>query len=135
MEQPADYPGYTINYSVGSPVLCDESIYNYYDETTNSCQKHYNMARIPNDFDFSIPSSRNGRYSMDFWFFIENSSELTPGINILWKNHMSITLLRDTSNKYTINAICFPQSYRDDVDTLGGQEQQFGLSARLPTRK
>ena len=121
MEQPADYPGYTINYSVGSPVLCDESIYNYYDETTNSCQKHYNMARIPNDFDFSIPSSRNGRYSMDFWFFIENSSELTPGINILWKNHMSITLLRDTSNKYTINAICFPQSYRDDVDTLGGQ--------------
>ena len=34
---------------------------------------------------------------------------------------MSITLLRDTSNKYTINAICFPQSYRDDVDTLGGQ--------------
>ena len=35
---------------------------------------------------------------------------------------MSITLLRDTSNKNTINAICFPQSYRDNVDLKGGQE-------------
>ena len=30
--------------------------------------------------------------------------------------------MRDTSNKNTINAICFPQSYRDNVDGLGGQE-------------
>ena len=59
---------------------------------------------------------------MDFWFFVENSSELSPGFNLLWKYHMSITLLRDTSNRNTINAICFPQSYRDDVDEKGGQE-------------
>ena len=59
---------------------------------------------------------------MDFWFFVENSAELSPGVNLLWEYHMSITLLRDTSNRNTINAICFPQSYRDNVDLLGGQE-------------
>ena len=59
---------------------------------------------------------------MDFWFFVENSSELSPGINLIWKYHMSITLLRDTVNKNTINAICFPQNYRDDVYKKGGQE-------------
>ena len=38
------------------------------------------MARIPNDFQKNILSSRNGRYSIDFWFFVENASELFPGI-------------------------------------------------------
>ena len=122
MHQAADFPGYTVRYGYGDPVLCDETIYNYYDEPSNSCQRHYNLARMPEDFQFRIPSSRNARYSMDFWFFVENSSELSPGINLLWQYHMSVTLLRDTSNKNTINAICFPQSYRDNVNKLGGQD-------------
>ena len=122
MNQAADFPGYTVRYGYSDPVLCDETLYNYYDEDTNSCQRHFNLARIPKDFEVNIPSSRNGRYTMDFWFFVEESSELSPGFNLLWKYHMSITLLRDTANKKTINAICFPQSYRDDVDGKGGQE-------------
>jgi hypothetical protein len=124
MHQAADFPGYTVRYAYKRPVLCDETLYNYYNEETDSCQRHFNLARIrkPEDFYRNIPSSRNARYSMDFWFFVENSAELSPGFNLLWENHMSITLLRDTSNKNTINAICFPQSYRDNVDDKGGQE-------------
>ena len=123
MYQAADFPGYTVRYWYGEPVLCDETLYNYYDEESNSCQRHYNLARMPTNFEMpSIASSRNARYTMDFWFFVENSAELSPGLNVLWKYHMSITLLRDTANKNTINAICFPQSYRDDVDGIGGQE-------------
>ena len=122
MTQAADFPGYTVRRDYGSPVLCDETLYNYYDEESNSCQRHYNLARSPSDFEIDIPSSRNGRYTMDFWFFVESSSELSPGFNLLWKYHISITLLRDTSNRNTINAICFPQSYRDDVDGLGGED-------------
>ena len=121
LTQAADFPGYTIRYNPGGPVLCDETIYNYYSEVNDRCERHFNLARI-NDFQLKIQSSRNARYSMDFWFFIENSSELSPGFNIYWENHMSVTLLRDTSNKNTINAICFPQSYRDNVDGKGGQE-------------
>ena len=122
MYQAADFPGYTLNYSPGEPVLCDETIYRYYNEEKDICERHYNIARMPDDYKMEIPSSRNARYTMDFWFFVENSAELSPGVNLLWEYHMSITLLRDTSNKNTINAICFPQSYRDNVDLKGGQE-------------
>jgi len=122
MYQAADFPGYTLNYGPGEPVLCDETIYQYYNEDKDRCERHYNIARMPDDYFRNIPSSRNGRYTMDFWFFVENSAELSPGVNLLWEYHMSITLLRDTANKNTINAICFPQSYRDNVDLKGGQE-------------
>ena len=120
--QAADFPGYTLNYEPSAPVLCDETYYEYYNEEKNACEYHFNVARSRSDKEVSIPSSRNGRYTMEFWFFVENSAELSPGINLLWDLHMSISLLRDTSNRYTINAICFPQSYRDNVDKLGGQE-------------
>ena len=122
MTQAADFPGYTLNWGPGEPVLCDETLYEYYSEENNQCERHFNMARSPYDFKRTIPSSRNGRYTMDFWFFVENSAELSPGINLFWEYHMSITLLRDTANKNTINAICFPQSYRDNVDGKGGQD-------------
>ena len=122
MYQAADFPGYTYNYSPGGPVLCDETIYQYYNEEHNACERHYNLARTPHDYSINIPSSRNARYTMEFWFFVENSAELSPGFNLLWDYHLSITLLRDTSNKNTINAICFPQSYRDNVDQIGGQD-------------
>ena len=32
MYQAADFPGYTLNYGPGEPVLCDETIYQYYNE-------------------------------------------------------------------------------------------------------
>ena len=122
MYQAADFPGYTLNWYPGEPVLCDETIYRYYSEEHDRCERHFNIARSMYDFSKSIPSSRNGRYTMDFWFFVENSAELSPGVNLFWEYHMSITLLRDTANKNTINAICFPQSYRDNVDGKGGQD-------------
>ena len=122
MYQAADFPGYTFNYGPGEPVLCDETLYEYYNQEHDKCERHYNLARTPKDYSINIPSSRNARYTMEFWFFVENSAELSPGFNLLWDYHLSITLLRDTSNKNTINAICFPQSYRDNVDKKGGQD-------------
>ena len=122
MVQAADFPGYTVNFGIDSIVLCDETNYQYYNEEKNACEVHYNIARSSSDKSKIIPSSRTGRYSMDFWFFVENSAELSPGVNLFWNNHLSITILRDTSNKNTINAICFPQSYRDNIDKKGGQE-------------
>ena len=123
MVQAADFPGYTISFAnTNSPKLCDESDYQYYNEKGNNCQYHYNLARVDRDLERTILSSRNQRYTIEFWFFVENSAELSPGVNVYWENHMSLTILRDTSNKNTINAICFPQSYRDKVDGLKGQE-------------
>ena len=70
----------------------------------------------------AIPSSRSGRYTMDFWFYVESGPNLTPGFNLFWENHMSVTMLKDSINTNTINAICFPQSYIDNVDEKSGQD-------------
>ena len=122
MYQVANYPGYTLNFDPGKPVICDENLYEYYNEKNQKCERHFNVARMNEDKSRSIPSSRNGRYTMDFWFYVENSAELSPGLSLLWENHLSITLLRDMSNKNTINAICFPQSYKDNVYKKMGQD-------------
>ena len=122
MYQVANYPGYTLNFDPGKPVICDENLYEYYNEKNQKCERHFNVARMYEDKYRSIPSSRNGRYTMDFWFYVENSAELSPGLSLLWENHLSITLLRDMSNKNTINAICFPQSYKDNVYKKMGQD-------------
>ena len=122
MYQAADFPGYTLNFYPSAPTLCDETSYEYYNEDKDACEWHFNIARSNGDKTIYIPSSRTGRYTMDFWFFVENSAELSPGVNLFWDLHMSITILRDTSNRNTINAICFPQSYRDNADGLGGQD-------------
>ena len=85
MVQAADFPGYTINFqNTNSPILCDESDYQYYSEEVKNCQRHYNMARVDRDIVKEILSSRTGRYTIDFWFFVENSAELSPGVNIYW---------------------------------------------------
>ena len=42
--QVADFPGYTITYDYYSPTLFDETLYNYYDEKTDLCKRHYNVA-------------------------------------------------------------------------------------------
>ena len=120
--QVADFPGYTLNVDPGKPAQCDENVYEYYNEEKNICERHFDAARMKVEQEVLIPSSRNGRYTMDFWFYIESSPNLSPGFNLFWENHMSITLIRDTTNINTINAICFPQGYIDNVDGKSGQD-------------
>ena len=65
---------------------------------------------------------------MAFWTYIDVSSELASGMNIIWGNHLSITLIKDKSNPNIILGICFPQAYKDKVDGLNGND--IYISAR-----
>ena len=93
-----DFPGYTLNSDPSEPVLCDETLYEYYSEKNDACERHFNVARSLYDFKMPNPSSRNGRYTLDFWSFFENGAESSPWNNIFWEYHMRIILLRDISN-------------------------------------
>ena len=124
LEEVEDFKGYTVLDDWYDYLTCDESQYEYYNEDETGkgwCFTHYNIARF-NDFQFTIPSSRTGRYTIEFWFFVEEALQMGQGINIIWERHMSISLVRDSSITTTINAICFPQAYRDKVDGLRGLE-------------
>lgn len=105
---------------MGWYITCDESSYQYYNEDTGEngqCITQYNVTRF-DDFKLTIPSSRTGRYTMEPWFYIEDSVQISQGINIIWEKHMSISILRDSTQTQTIVGVCFPQAYRDKVDWL-----------------
>jgi len=67
-----------------------------------------------NDFTFdNIPVAQNGVYTMEFWVFSEDLTDITSGVTIIWDKHVSIALLKTSSNK--LGAYCFPQAYLDDL--------------------
>ena len=117
--QETDYPGYNVLSIVGGYPECNEVYYTYlYDD---SCHTLYNLGRM-SDFNVSVQSSKTGRYSMSFWTFIEIASELSIGLNVIWQNHLSITMIKDKNNHNLITALCFPQAYLDNVTDLKGNE-------------
>jgi hypothetical protein len=75
----------------------------------------YNL-NVMNDFTFpNIPSSFTNRWTMDLWIWVETAQQLTAGVNFIWENHLSISIIRDTSSTTSLNAICFPQGYKDNI--------------------
>ena len=119
--QYSGYPGFNILDKIGTYSECDETLFTYLNEDTEGCELQYNIARTK-DFQFTLPSSRTHRYTMEFWFFIEQPSQMSNGINFYWDKHMSITLITDKSSSDVLLGICFPQAYRDKVDGLKGNE-------------
>ena len=116
-----EYPGFNILDVIGKYEECDETIFTYLNEETESCERQYNIARV-GDFSFTLPSSRTHRYTMEFWFFIEQPGQMSNGLNLYWDKHMSITLITDKTSSDVLLGICFPQAYRDKVDGLKGNE-------------
>ena len=78
------------------------------------------MNRV-NDFFFpNLQSSRTNRYTMEGWIYIEIAQQLTAGVNIMWNDHLGISIIRDQLSATTIDVICFPQGYRDSLAGLNG---------------
>ncbi len=68
----------------------------------------------------NIPVAHNGLYTMEFWVFTEDLTDITSSMNIIWDKHVSISLLKTGSNK--LGAYCFPQAYIDDLKGKSGTE-------------
>lgn len=97
--------------------LCSENT-NYYDSITGTCISFANLANFQ-DLSFpGIPSSYFGAYTLEFWVFSESQKDMTDGINIIYSNHIGVSIITNSSS--TLSAICFPQAYRDSIDGLYG---------------
>ena len=105
----------------GGFMQCDENLFQFYNDEDVSCFYLLNMNKV-NDISISLPSTRTGRYTMEFWTNIEIVSQLTLGINFYWEKHLSITLITDNTQSSVLNVICFPQAYLDNVDGLESLE-------------
>lgn len=70
----------------------------------------------------NIAPSFNGRYTIEFWFIVENISKLSKGFHIIWRNLASVTLMQESS----LSMFCWPQDFKlnseigSDISTIYG---------------
>ena len=88
---------------------------------TEECKDILNLQAIEDlEFENIIPSG-TGRYTMEFWIKIKSVKFFLNGINVIWKNLISISILTDTlKNKLSI--YCFPQDYLTSPFNFKGRE-------------
>ena len=106
--------------------LCSEDT-QYYDITTTSCTQFANLINIQ-DLTFpNIASSYAGNYTSEFWIFTENFNDVTNGVNVIYDNHVSISVIKTTADY--LGGYCFPQAYKDDIKSLRGSSIEAAFNA------
>lgn len=123
LTQRTDFIGYSVMKSLPKLPNCDEGVHNYFNFNANiNCDVMYNLNRL-NDVEFpNIPVARTNRWTMEFWVFVEGANDFTKGINVIYENHISISLLALDINTKDITTFCLPQAYRNKVWGLSGND-------------
>ena len=116
LQQREGFIGYNILTQVPELFVCDEEKYYYYNFETRKCVRMVNLPRL-GDQKFDVKSSTTNRYTMDLWFFVEIPSMFTNGINFIYQKHIGISIIRESNSATSLSALCFPQEYRDNLET------------------
>jgi hypothetical protein len=58
-----------------------------------------------------IPVSYWGRYTVEFWTYAKDSTQMTNGFNVIYGKHAAVSIQADT-NTNDMLIYCFPQDYR-----------------------
>jgi hypothetical protein len=122
MTQKANWLGNAVLFFTSGPLQCDEYGHTFYNKYISSCSTIINFNRLDDFVFLSIPSSRTNRWSMEGWIYVEIVQQLEVGINIMWNKHLGISIIRDQTSLTTLDVVCFPQGYRDDITGKKGLE-------------
>ena len=74
------------------------------------CKNMVNLNAIEDLTFEDIMPSGTGRYTIEFWIKLKKIKYFLTGMNIVWKGHISISILTDTL-KDKLSIYCFPQDY------------------------
>ena len=84
-----------------------------------------------NDYqDIIIPAFNTtnwGRYTIEFNINILNVALLTSGVNIIWKNHMAISIVSDPTTASSLRVLCFPQAFKQNISGITGSANLTSL--------
>ena len=124
-----NYFGIGIAINPATWIPCDENIHLFYNIKNNyGCDSIilklnkalYNLNRFNDIVINNIPAARTGRYTMELWIYVDGNNLFNYGINIIYSQHMSISILSDISNPTNLIAYCLPQAYKDVIIGLNG---------------
>jgi hypothetical protein len=76
-----------------------------------------------NDFDdMSLPASASttGRYTIELWVVVTDLGKLNNGFHIIWRNLISLSFSKSTTDSTTFNTYCWPLDYQLDISSVKG---------------
>ena len=124
-----DFSGYGILAPIPDIPDCNEGGQMYFSiKKGDGCYNMFNFDLFKKDIIFEkIPASKANRYTIEFWFFIESADDFRGGMNLIYEDHMTISLHSHNLNDTDLDVYCFPQAYRDHLDDAFGDdmEQRF----------
>lgn len=110
-----------------------ELVVNYFDSNTLDCNVVYNSNLI-GDIEFNnVPNNLiYGRYSISVWMMVHDLSNFNgSGINYIYENHISLHVMRDTSNNSILSTICFPQEFKYSIKNLDSSSILTAISSNI----
>ena len=127
-----DFNGYGLLLSIPDIPNCNEGGLLYYSlKTGEGCDILTNFNTFKNDVVFpDIPASRANRYTMDFWFYVENADDFTKGFNMIYEDHITISSYSKDKSEIDLIVYCFPQGYRTTMQDVFSDDilQKFNMA-------
>ena len=82
------------------------------DTTNKQCYSTFSLTKV-NYITFSrVPVSFYGRYTMEFWYYVEDVRILKEGFVLSWSKQIAISAIT-YSNTFQLYLSCFPQEHKD----------------------
>ena len=119
-----DFNGYGLLNSIPDLPNCNEGGSSYFSlKNGKGCDIMFNFNVFKEDIVFDkVPASKSNKYTMDMWFYVENSDDFTKGFNLIYDKHMTISAYVKNANDKNILVYCFPQAYRDNLFNVKGDD-------------
>jgi hypothetical protein len=80
-------------------------------ENTQSCTGLIRLNEI-NDVSISTLPSTTGRYTIELWVMVTSLSNLSNGFHVIWRNLVSLSFSKSSSDATTFNSYCWPLDYQ-----------------------
>lgn len=110
----------TTSINNGNAYLCSEF--------KDVCSGLLKLNQVQNLTFTGIQPPMNNRFTIELWALNTNTVNLSAGIHFIWRNVGSVSLVRDLKTSSTLNAYCWPQDHRLDLQNTITDATVNGLS-------
>jgi hypothetical protein len=88
-------------------------------ENAHSCTGLIRLNEI-NDVSISSLPSTTGRYTIELWVMVTSLSNLNNGFHVIWRNLVSLSFSKSSSDASNFNSYCWPLDYQGNNESLKG---------------
>ncbi len=78
---------------------------------SSACSTIIKINELQNATFTKVPVAYQGRYTIEFWYWVSDIQKFSQGFNIVWKKHVSLSTVQSNENQTVLLLFCFPQDY------------------------